>query len=133
MKIFLKGLIISITAILISLVININETYAVGNVDWFLVKENNDGKQWLDLGSIKQINNNEVSVLTKFFKNPSDNSSKGETNLYVMRINCERSQFKDISINGIPNFNANWQSSNNDELIELVINKSCKENNLNSK
>ena len=44
-----------------------------------------------------------------------------------MRINCENENFKDISINGIPQFNSKWKVSNNDELIDIVIEKSCLE------
>ena len=44
-----------------------------------------------------------------------------------MRINCISNQFKDTSIDGIPTFNSKWQDSNNDELIEVVIEKACKE------
>ncbi len=61
---------------------------AIGNVDWILLKENNDGKEWLDRGSIKQLSNGEISVLTKFFKNPTNSDDDGELSLYVMRINC---------------------------------------------
>ena len=43
-------------------------SYAIGNVDWVLLKENVEGKEWLDKGSIKQLSNGEISVLTKFFK-----------------------------------------------------------------
>ena len=43
---------------------------AIGNVDWVLLKENNDGKEWIDRGSIKLFANGEISVLTRFFKNP---------------------------------------------------------------
>ena len=52
---------------------------------------------------------------------------KGETNLYVMRINCETMEYKDISVNGIPSFKAQWKTSNEDELIDVVIDKSCNE------
>ena len=45
-------------------------SYAIGNVDWVLLKENDEGKEWLDKGSIKSLPNGEISVLTKFFKNP---------------------------------------------------------------
>jgi len=100
---------------------------ALGNVDWVLLKENNDGKEWLDKGSIKPLPNGEISVLTKFFMNPTDTDDDGELSLYVMRINCEEKKFKDTSINGIPQFNSKWQTSNNDELIEVVIEKSCSE------
>ena len=64
-------------------------SFAVGNVDWVLLKENDDGKEWLDKGSIKQLPNNEISVLTKFFKNPTNTDDDGELSLYVMRINCD--------------------------------------------
>jgi len=103
-----------------------SNSYAIGNVDWVLLKENDDGKEWLDKGSIKQLPNNEISVLTKFFKNPT-NSDDGELSLYVMRINCNEKMFKDTSINGIPQFNSKWQTSNNDELIDVVIENSCSE------
>ncbi len=103
-------------------------SYAIGNVDWVLLKENDDGKEWLDKGSIKSLSNGEISVLTKFFKNPTNSDDDdGELSLYVMRINCNEKKFKDTSINGIPQFNSKWQTSNNDELIDVVIENSCSE------
>lgn len=102
-------------------------SYAIGNVDWVLLKENDNGKEWLDKGSIKLLQNGEISVLTKFFKNPTKTDDDGELSLYVMRINCDEKKFKDISINGIPQFNSKWQTSNNDELIDVVIENSCSE------
>ena len=108
------------------LILNNSEfTYGIGNVDWVLLKENNDGKEWIDMGSIKEINDAEITVLTKFFKNPKESSEKGQLSLYVMRINCNDKTFKDTSINGIPQFGSKWQTSNNDELIDVVIEKSC--------
>tara|TARA_B100001109_G_scaffold224015_1_gene196727 strand:- start:163 stop:555 length:393 start_codon:yes stop_codon:yes gene_type:complete len=100
---------------------------AIGNVDWVLLKENNDGKEWLDRGSIKQLRNGEITVLTKFFKNPTNSDDDGELSLYVMKINCDEKKFKDTSINGIPQFNSKWQTSKNDELIDVVIENSCSE------
>ena len=38
-------------------------SYALGNVDWVLLKENDDGKEWLDKGSIKQLPNAEICLL----------------------------------------------------------------------
>ena len=108
------------------LILNYSEfAYGIGNVDWVLLKENNDGKEWIDMGSIKEINNGEISVLTKFFKNPKESDDKGQLSLYVMRINCNDKTFKDTSINGIPQFGSKWQTSNNDELIDVVIEKGC--------
>ena len=100
-------------------------SYAIGNVDWVLLKENKDGKEWLANGSIKELPNGDISVLTKFFKNPTDSDNDGQLSLYVMRINCDEKKFKDTSINGIPQFNSKWQTSNNDELIDVVIENSC--------
>ena len=110
---------------LILILNNFEFAYGLGNVDWVLLKENNDGKEWIDMGSIKAINDKEISVLTKFFKNPKDSNDKEELSLYVMRINCSEKKFKDTSINGIPQFNSKWQTSNNDELIDVVIKKGC--------
>ena len=124
MKIILK--IFSLCfAFLILILDNAEFAYGIGNVDWVLLKENNDGKEWIDMGSIKAINDKEISVLTKFFKNPKDSNDKEELSLYVMRINCTEKKFKDTSINGIPQFNSKWQTSNNDELIDVVIKKGC--------
>ena len=66
----------------ISLLIFLNFTpysYGIGNVDWVLLKENNEGKEWLDKGSIKLLSNGEISVLTKFFKNPTNSDDDGES------------------------------------------------------
>ncbi len=106
---------------------NFSLAIGIGNVDWLLLKENDDGKEWLDMGSIKKLNGDEITVLTKFFKNPKDLNNKGQLSLYVMNINCNEKTFKDTSINGIPNLNSKWQTSNNDELIDVVIEKSCSE------
>ena len=114
-------------AFLIIIFNNSELVYGISNVDWLLVKENNDGKEWIDMGSIKEINSREITVLTKFFKNPKDASDKGQLSLYVMRINCNDNTFKDTSINGIPQFGSKWQISNDDELIDIVIEKSCSE------
>ena len=118
----------SLCFVLLILILNNSEfAYGVGNVDWLLLKENKDGKEWIDMGSIKEINSEEITVLTKYLKNPNESSDKEQLSLYVMRINCNDKIFKDTSINGIPQFGSKWQSSNNDELIEVVIEKSCSE------
>ena len=127
MKKILKFIISVIIIISFNLFNPIQKASAIGEVDWLLLKENNDGKEWVDLGSIRKIKNNEISVLTKYFQNPNKENVKGETNLYVMRINCDNREFKDISVNGIPSFKSKWQSSNDDELIDVVIDKSCSE------
>ena len=107
-------------------ILNVSDfAYGIGNVDWVLLKENNDGKEWIDMGSFKVIQAKEISVLTKFYKKPSNLNDKAKSSLYLMRINCGDKKFKDISINGIPQFKSKWKTSNNDELIDVVIEKSC--------
>ena len=126
MKIIFKFFSLCFTFLI--LILNNSEfAYGVGNVDWVLLKENNDGKEWIDMGSIKEIKNGELTVLTKFLKNSKESSNKEQLSLYVMRINCNDKTFKDTSINGIPQFGSKWQNSNNDELIEVAIEKSCSE------
>lgn len=126
MKIIFKFFSLCFTFLI--LIFNNSEfAYAVSNVDWVLLKENNDGKEWIDMGSIKEINAGEITVLTKFLKNPKEPSDKEELSLYVMRINCNDKTYKDTSINGIPQFGSKWQTSNNDELIDVVIEKGCSE------
>ena len=124
MKIIFKLFSLFFTFLILS-INNSEVAYGIGNVDWLLLKENNDGKEWIDMGSIKAINDKDISVLTKFLKNPKDSNDKEELSLYVMRINCTEKKFKDTSINGIPQFNSKWQTSNNDELIDVVIKKGC--------
>ncbi len=126
MKIIFK--IFSLCFTFLILILNNSEfAYGIGNVDWVLLKENNDGKEWIDMGSIKEINAGEITVLTKFLKNPKEPSDKEELSLYVMRINCNDKTYKDTSINGIPQFGSKWQTSNNDELIDVAIEKGCSE------
>ena len=125
MENFIKNIFLFFLVITLGLT---NPTYkanSIENVEWLLLKENKDGKEWLDTGSIKKYKNNEISVLTKYYENPSSSKKKGETNLYVMRINCSSREYKDISVNGLPNYRAKWKISNNDELIDVVIDKSC--------
>ncbi len=126
MKIIFKFFSLCFTFLI--LILNNSEfAYAVGNVNWVLLKENNDGKEWIDMGSIKETKAGEITVLTKFLKNPKEPSDKEELSLYVMRINCNDKTYKDTSINGIPQFGTKWQTSNNDELIDVVIEKGCSE------
>ena len=124
---YLVSFLVSFFLILTSFSFN---SYAANDVDWLLLKKNNDGEQWIDRGSIRNYPNNEISVLTRFFEAPMNPETTGKKLLYVMRINCETKEFKDTSINGVPNLKAKWKSSNNDELIDIVINKSCEENKL---
>ena len=125
MRSFFRNIFSILICILLINSVNDLQAYALGDVDWVLIEDNELGKQWIDQGSLERLNDNEIKVLTKFFERSTKNKDKGSTDLYVMRINCENKNFKDISINGLPNINAKWKSSNNDELIDSVIDRSC--------
>ena len=125
MRSFIQKIFSILICILLINSLNDLQAYALGDVDWILIEDNELGKQWIDQGSLERLNDNEIKVLTKFFERSTKNKDKGSTDLYVMRINCENKNFKDISINGLPNINAKWKSSNNDELIDSVIDRSC--------
>ena len=85
MKIIFKFFSLCFTFLI--LILNNSEfAYAVSSVDWLLLKENNDGKEWIDKGSIKEINAGEITVLTKFLKNPKELNDKEELSLYVLSL-----------------------------------------------
>jgi len=50
---------------------------------------------------------------------------RARTDLYVMEIDCGQRIYRDTSINGIPQFNANWLPSGGDELIDAVLSEAC--------
>ena len=125
MKKFIKQFFLITLSISLMFLAYVFKVQAISDVDWKLILENNDGKQWIDLGSLKKFKNDEISVLTKYFKNPNETNKNGETFLYVMKINCETAKYKDISVNGVYQFRAKWKSSNNDELIDRVIESTC--------
>ena len=71
MKIIFKFLSLCFTFLI--LILNNSEfAYAVSNVDWLLLKENNDGKEWIDMGSIKEINAGEITCLLYTSPSPRD-------------------------------------------------------------
>ncbi len=52
-------------------------------------------------------------------------SPRARTDLYVMEIDCGQRIYRDTSINGIPQFNANWLPSGGDQLIDAVLSEAC--------
>ena len=50
----IKYLILFISIISLNLLNPVQKASAISEVDWLLLKENKDGKEWIDLGSIKK-------------------------------------------------------------------------------
>ena len=107
-----------------------------GPVNWQDVPTSAEGRQWWDSGSLRATKTGHLSVLSRFqAASPGDaaNGSTGESeqkpkrmaDLYVMEIDCDQKLFRDTSINGIPQFKAEWLPSSGDNLISAVIGGSC--------
>jgi hypothetical protein len=61
----------------------------------------------------------------KFQDQATNQSPRARTDLYVMEIDCGQRIYRDTSINGIPQFNANWLPSGGDQLIDAVLSEAC--------
>ena len=107
-----------------------------GPVNWQEVPSTAEGRQWWDSGSLRATTTGNLSVLSRFQPpNPGDskNGTTGESepkpkrmaDLYVMDIDCDQQLFRDTSINGIPQFKAEWLPAAGDNLISAVIEGSC--------
>ena len=107
-----------------------------GPVNWHEVPSTAEGRQWWDSGSLRATKTGNLSVLSRFQPpNPGDSESgttgesepkpKRMADLYVMDIDCDQQLFRDTSINGIPQFKAEWLPSAGDNLISAVIEGSC--------
>ena len=107
-----------------------------GPVNWQEVPATAEGRQWWDSGSLRATKTGHLSVLSRFQASSSadqDNGSTGQAgtkakrmaDLYVMEIDCDQQLFRDTSINGIPQFKAEWLPAAGDTLIGAVIEGSC--------
>ena len=107
-----------------------------GPVNWQEVPSTAEGRQWWDSGSLRATKTGNLSVLSRFQPhNPGDSMSgttgesepkpKRMADLYVMDIDCDQQLFRDTSINGIPQFKAEWLPAAGDNLISAVIEGSC--------
>ena len=107
-----------------------------GPVNWQEVPSTAEGRQWWDSGSLRATKTGNLSVLSRFQpRNPGDSESgttgesepkpKRMADLYVMDIDCDQQLFRDTSINGIPQFKAEWLPAAGDNLISAVIEGSC--------
>jgi hypothetical protein len=93
-------------------------------VDWREVPANEDGRQWWDAGSLHRSRGGHLSVLSRF--QPAGNAGRPRApDLYVMEIDCGQRLYRDTSVNGLPQFGAQWQAPAGDSLIESVIEASC--------
>jgi len=55
----------------------------------------------------------------------SGRSAPPVSRLYVMELDCDQSLYRDISINGLPQFGAAWQPTGSDDLTAEVLRQAC--------
>ena len=107
-----------------------------GPVNWQEVAPTAEGRQWWDSGSLRATKTGNLSVLSRFQASNPEPDENGVTDesrtkpkrmadLYVMDIDCDQQLFRDTSINGIPQFKAEWLPAAGDNLITAVIQGSC--------
>ena len=96
-----------------------------GPVDWQEVPSTSEGRQWWDGGSLRRSRGGNVSVLSRFQPAVSEDKPRPVSDLYVMDIACGEDLFRDTSINGLPQFGAEWQPAAGDSLISSVITEVC--------
>ena len=121
---------ISSTAIILSLVLfffisMITESLKVEANQWIEEPTTEEGQQWWDLDSLNNTTDGSIELLTRFSPNPNKNKESIITTVYMMEIDCSNRLFRDTQINGFQQFNKKWNSTDNDELINGVINQSC--------
>lgn len=111
--------------LLVAVVIGAAGPALAGPVDWHEVAATSEGQQWWDSGSLRRSRGGNVSVLTRFQPVASEDKPRPVSDLYVMEIDCGQQLFRDTSINGLPQFGAEWQPAAGDSLITNVIGEVC--------
>ena len=95
-------------------------------VDWQEVPASEAGRQWWDAGSLRLDRNGFLSVLSRFQPAPADDQARPPlADLYVMQLDCGQGLYRDTSVNGLPRWNAEWQSGLEDPLIAGVLASAC--------
>ena len=117
-----------------------------GPVNWQEVTATSEGRQWWDSGSLRRNREGNVTVLSRFqpqaaeerppaaatdASNASDASvpvsprARNDARLYVMELDCDQGLYRDTSVNGLPQFGAQWLPVGNDDLTAEVLRESC--------
>ncbi|WP_036917521.1 MULTISPECIES: hypothetical protein [unclassified Prochlorococcus] len=108
---------------LIILISPINNSFMQNN-QWIEVDPSKYGRQWWDKNSIQSLDINIIEIKTFYL--PSKNKSYETSGLmYNMEIDCSKSLYRDIAINGMPLVSKDWEAANGDYLINETINGAC--------
>jgi hypothetical protein len=100
-------------------------------VQWNEVPATAEGRQWWDSGSLRLSRQGQLTVLSRF-QPPTpteDDGSVGRapaSTLYVMELDCGQELYRDISVNGLPRFRAEWQAVAGDSLTTDILRAACR-------
>jgi len=103
-----------------------------GPVEWNEVPATTEGRQWWDGGSLRLSRQGQLTVLSRFQPAPPAPEAGGQASraaastLYVMELDCGQELFRDISVNGLPRFRAEWQAVAGDSLSTEVLRAACR-------
>ena len=103
-----------------------------GPVDWHEVPATAEGRQWWDAGSLRLSRNGQLTVLSRFqpaapaLATDATSSRPASGQLYVMELDCSQELYRDISVNGLPRFRAEWQAASGDALSTEVLRAACR-------
>ena len=121
-----------------------------GPVEWREVPASATGRQWWDAGSLRRNRRGTLSVLSRFqplepadggtetmpsaaagspatdpAKQPPRSPRQPLGTLVVMELDCDLALYRDISVNGLPRFNAPWQPIDGDPLATATLRQAC--------
>lgn len=116
-----------------------------GPVDWREVPASATGRQWWDAGSLRRDRHGTLSVLSRFQplsepeeieapqRSPATGSLEAKPRsarqplgtLVVMELDCDLRLYRDVSVNGLPRFNATWQPTGGDPLVAATLQEAC--------
>jgi hypothetical protein len=99
-----------------------------GPVEWNEVPATEEGRQWWDSGSLRLSRQGQLTVLSRFQPPAADDGPDGRPpagTLYVMELDCGQELYRDISVNGLPRFRAEWQAVAGDSLTTEILRAAC--------
>jgi hypothetical protein len=128
----LRHVLVSLLGLLIVLGIGPPSLAWAGPVDWNEVPATAEGRQWWDAGSLRLSRQGQLTVLSRFqpaAPEPQADGSPGRaaaSQLYVMELDCGQELYRDISVNGLPRFRAEWQAVAGDDLSTRILQAACR-------
>lgn len=97
-----------------------------GPVSWEPLPSTEEGTQWWDSGSLRRNRAGNLTVLSRFQPAESEGATRpAPGQLYVMELDCGQRLYRDTSINGIPQWGAEWQIAADDGLIDATMEAVC--------